>query len=141
MQMTYNEKVVQKIVKSEKRLLRSFGFAWRGIKDIVQHEKHTLQYFILTFLVLIGAILYFEPTSAEIAVLILTAVFAFTLEFMNSLFERMLDIIQPERDERVRHIKDVMAGLVLLASVGAAVIGLVVLLPYLLPYVGALFSA
>lgn len=121
---------MRKTTNPEKNVLRSFSFAWRGIKDIVEHEKHTLRYFILTFLALIGAILYFQPTSVEIAVLILTAVFVFTLEFINSLFERVLDIVQPERDERVRHIKDVMAGLVLIASVGAVVIGAIVLLPY-----------
>jgi diacylglycerol kinase len=99
------------------------------VTDLARHEP-TFKYFIIAFLLVLVAILYFEPTKAESAVLILAAVFVFTLEFINSLFERLLDIVEPKDDERVRHIKDVMAGLVLLASIGAALVGLIVLLPY-----------
>lgn len=63
-------------------------------------------------------------------VLILVAITVLALELINSLFERLLDIVQPDLDDRVRHIKDIMAGLVLLGSIGAAIIGIIILLPY-----------
>ena len=112
-----------------KNLFKSFAAAFRGLKDLLQREP-VFKYFVAAFIAVIAAVLYFQPTRAESAVLIFVAIAVLALELVNSLFERMLDIVQPNRDERVRHIKDIMAGLVLLASIGAVIIGFIILLPY-----------
>jgi diacylglycerol kinase len=54
------------------------------------------------------------------------------LELLNGTIERILDFMSPEYDERVRTIKDLMAAIVLLASVGVAVCGTVIFYPYLM---------
>lgn len=52
-----------------------------------------------------------------------------SLELLNSQIERMLDYFCPQRDEKVRAIKDLSAGAVLLMVITDVVIGLVILLP------------
>lgn len=122
-------------LKKKKSILNSFRAAFRGTGDLLRTEP-TFKYFLAAFIAVIAAVLYFEPTRAESAVLIFVAIAVLALELVNSLFERMLDIVQPDRDERVRHIKDIMAGLVLLASIGAVIIGFIILFPYFMKLFG-----
>jgi len=53
------------------------------------------------------------------------------LELINSAMERFLDFLQPAEDIRVKKIKDLLASIVLLVSLGAAIIGFLVFLPYI----------
>jgi diacylglycerol kinase len=53
------------------------------------------------------------------------------LELMNSIFERMVDILKPRIHHYVEDIKDIMAGTVLVASLGSALIGLLIFWPYI----------
>lgn len=112
-----------------KNILRSFKIALRGIGEILRTEP-TFKYMLIGFAAVIVAIVYFKPTRAESAVLVFIAIAVLMAELVNSLIERLLNIIQPNHDERVRHIKDVMAGVVLIVSIGAALIGAIILLPY-----------
>ncbi|MBZ1345467.1 MAG: diacylglycerol kinase, partial [Candidatus Nealsonbacteria bacterium] len=80
------------------------------------------------------AMFYFPTSRTEKAVL-LTMIFAVLgLELINSVFERFLNFLQPESDERVRKIKDVMSAIVLLAILGSIMIGLIVFLPHFLGF-------
>jgi len=52
-------------------------------------------------------------------------------EALNTALEYVVDLASPEWHPLARDAKDVAAGAVLLCSVGAAVVGLVVFVPYL----------
>jgi len=52
-------------------------------------------------------------------------------EAMNTAFEFLADAASPGFPPLVKHAKDVAAGAVLLAAIGAVVIGLLVFAPYL----------
>ena len=53
------------------------------------------------------------------------------LELVNSALERLCDRLIPEKDLKVKYVKDVAAGAVLVASIFSIIIGLMVFLPYL----------
>lgn len=53
-------------------------------------------------------------------------------EAVNSAVERLSDIVQPEKDDRIRDVKDICAGAVLLCAITAAIIGIIIFLPKLL---------
>lgn len=113
-----------------KNLLRSFRAALRGFWQVLRLEP-TFKWMVLAGLMVLAGIIYFSPTRTE-DIALLTMIFAVLgLELVNSVLERFLDFIQPHHDERVQAIKDVMAAIVLLVSAGAAVIGLMIFLPYL----------
>ena len=87
---------------------------------------------MLFFALLAAVLMFYFPTSRTEKAVITTAIFAvLTLELVNIAIERLLDFLQLERNEEVRVIKDLMAAIVLLASFGAVVIGLIVFWPHI----------
>jgi diacylglycerol kinase len=69
--------------------------------------------------------------APEKALLTLAMVVVLVLELVNSIFERMVDILKPRIHHYVEDIKDIMAGTVLVASAGAVLIGVLIFWPYL----------
>ena len=55
-----------------------------------------------------------------------------SLELINSQIERILDILRPDYSEEVRKMKDISAGAVLTASIGAVILAVIIILPYIL---------
>ncbi len=87
---------------------------------------------MLFFALLAVFLMFYFPTSRTEKAVITTAIFAvLTLELINIAIERLLDFLQPEYSDKVRIIKDLMAAIVLLASLGAMVIGLIVFWPHI----------
>ncbi|KKU40201.1 MAG: Diacylglycerol kinase, partial [Candidatus Azambacteria bacterium GW2011_GWD2_46_48] len=63
-------------------------------------------------------------------ILILTVISVLTLEMINTSIERILDLLHPEKHPEIKIIKDISAAAVLLAALGALVIGLKIFIPY-----------
>jgi len=63
--------------------------------------------------------------------LILSVTLVWAAEAMNTAFEYLCNVVSPEFSPMVRNAKDIGAGAVLICSVGAAVLGVLVFLPYL----------
>jgi len=53
------------------------------------------------------------------------------LELLNSAVERLVDLFKPRIHEYAEEVKDIMAGAVLMGSIGAAVVGVIVFWPHL----------
>ena len=58
-----------------------------------------------------------------------------TAELVNTAFEHLCDVVQPELHASVKAAKDVAAGAVLVTSIAAAVIGVMVFWPYLAAWI------
>ena len=54
------------------------------------------------------------------------------MELINTIMERVVDILKPRVHPYVRLIKDLMAASVLLASILAVIVGLIIFIPYIL---------
>jgi undecaprenol kinase len=78
-----------------------------------------------------AAMFYFPTSRLEKVVLLLAILSVLILELINSTVERIMDVVTSEHDDRIRVIKDLMAAIVLLASFGAAIIGILIFLPYI----------
>ena len=112
-----------------KKLFKSFGFGFSGIKAIFK-EEHAFKIMFLVAILVIIAMFYFNLPLTQKAVLFIMIFLVLILELINSVIEEVLDFVCPEFNEKVKVIKDMLAGMVLLASLGAAVIGLLIFLPY-----------
>lgn len=77
----------------------------------------------------------FRVTFYEKLILILTITFLLTSELINSHIERVVDVFQPNCNREAKVIKDICAGAVFLASLGAAIIGILIFLPYFLTFI------
>lgn len=54
----------------------------------------------------------------------------FILEMLNTVFERLSDILQPRLHHYIGEIKDLMSAVVLVAALASAIIGLIIFVPY-----------
>ncbi|MEX0877251.1 MAG: diacylglycerol kinase [Candidatus Spechtbacterales bacterium] len=107
-------------------LIDRFIHATRGIKNAWRKEPNfRIEAFVA--LLVFGAMLVLPLSNTERAVLVLVIALVLALEIVNSIFERVLDIIHPDFSEEVKKIKDTMAGVVLLASISSVIVGLFIL--------------
>jgi diacylglycerol kinase len=78
------------------------------------------------FVLVVIAGIYFSIEDYEwIAILVISAL-VLSLEVMNSALERLCDLYSTEQDNRIKMIKDLAAGAVLLAAVFALFIAYVI---------------
>ncbi|MEE8131766.1 MAG: diacylglycerol kinase family protein [Candidatus Paceibacterota bacterium] len=113
-----------------KKLSDSFKAAWRGLKDTLVEERSFKIMLIVTVLV-IGAMFYFPTSRIEKVALLIMIFSVMILELINSVIERLLDFLHPLPNGQIKTIKDLMAAIVLVVSIGAVVIGMIIFLPYL----------
>lgn len=109
---------------------KSFRHAIRGLRYALRYEKN-FQNEIGIALVVIVAMIYFKVTRSEAVILILVMFGVLVTELFNTMIERMADILKPRVHPYAKLIKDLVAAGVLLASILAAVIGLIIFLPYI----------
>ncbi len=114
-----------------KHLLRSFGHAFRGLTTAFRTERSFRLQVFATF-VLFAALLVLPLAAWERALLVLVATLVLVLELVNSSLERLVDLAKPRLHAYAGEIKDVMAGGVLVATIGAVILGIIILGPHLL---------
>ena len=113
---------------SVKIVLKSFKFAFRGLRVLFREEHNAWVHLTVTLMVILaGVVLHVSLLEWGLLVFAIGAVFA--AETFNSALERICNILQPEQDKRIGDIKDLCAAAVLLCAITAAVIGLLVFLP------------
>lgn len=113
-----------------KKLIRAFYNAFRGIKEAFFEQSFRILFIIAFFVAF--CLFYFPFESLERAVLILVVILVLSLELINSQIERILDILRPDYSEEVRKMKDISAGAVLTASIGAVILAVIIILPYVI---------
>ncbi len=111
------------------KLIRSLKDAFRGIKEAFIEQSFRILFVVAV--IVSACLIYFPFTNIERAVLVLVIALVLSLELINSQIERILDILRPDYSEEVRKMKDISAGAVLVASIGAVIVGAVITLPYL----------
>ena len=116
---------------SLKARLASFKNAGRGLSVFIGQGGNVWIHCTMTVLVILaGWLLKISPAEWIAVVIAIGLVFA--AEAFNSSVEKLSDVVQPERDDRIRDVKDISAGAVLICVITASVIGLVVFLPKLI---------
>ena len=107
---------------------KSFVYAFSGLKKAFREEPNfKIHTAIAVFILILAGLLGFS--AFEWVVLILTIFLVMAAELINTAVEDTLDLVSPELNERVGAIKDLMAAIVLLASVSSVAIGLLLFLP------------
>jgi len=111
------------------RLWRSLRDATNGILYTFRHEQN------FRFQLAIGVIVFlftfiFDIRTHEKIVVLLLIVWVLSMELLNTAIEKFLDLLKPRLHTHVATIKDVMAAVVLISSIGAFLIGCIVFGPY-----------
>ncbi|MFA5051497.1 MAG: diacylglycerol kinase family protein [Patescibacteria group bacterium] len=111
------------------KLVKSFRYAGRGFWYTIKNEQN-IRLHLLISLVVIILMVYFEVALWQVVTLLMVMMFVLVLELINTIFEKVSDILRPRIHMYVEVIKDVMAAAVLVASIGAVVIGILIFIPY-----------
>ncbi len=108
--------------------LKSFTYAFNGLKVLFQEEHNSRIHLFATVCVIIaGALL--KLSALEWAAVAFAVGLVFSGEIFNSAIEDLSDVVCPERDDRIKKVKDLAAAAVLVNAITAAAIGLLVFVP------------
>jgi diacylglycerol kinase (ATP) len=110
--------------------IRSFGYALRGLVFMLKTQHNTWIHLAATAVV-VAAGFWLQIAPGDWRWIILAIALVWVTEIVNTAFEHLCDVVQPEFHASVRTAKDVAAGAVLVAAIAAAIIGVLVFLPYL----------
>ncbi|MCX5660044.1 MAG: diacylglycerol kinase family protein [Planctomycetota bacterium] len=109
--------------------IRSVRFALQGLRLMIASQRNAQLHFAAT-LAVVAAGLALRLSRDEWCWIVVACVGVWTAEALNTAFEFLCDVASPDFHPAVKNAKDVAAGAVLLAAIGAAVIGLLVLGPH-----------
>ncbi len=109
--------------------LEGMGVAFTSEKSL------RIQFGIFLIVLVVG--LYLQISTEEFAIIIGISALVFSLELINTALEKSMDLISNgEYDEKIKVIKDISAGAVLIAVIFAVIIGVLILLPKILELLG-----
>jgi len=106
--------------------MNKFKVAFRGIKDAFSHKAVRIQC-VLAVLAIIGGLII-KLDFYEWLAFIICIVLVIGAEIFNTCIEKLCDLYSEEKDERIRLIKDLSSGAVLVFSLGALVVCILVVL-------------
>lgn len=125
--MAYNDKQIGK----NKNFLTALRHSLDGLRCIILEERNMRKH-LLTALIVCAVGFFFQLRRQEWLWLILVIFIVFLSEVVNTITENIVDlIVGPHYNERAKKIKDMAAGMVLLASLLAVIVGLIIFLPKL----------
>ena len=119
-------KGVERPVKGQQGVGRSFEHAYRGMISAVRTQRNMRFHVFAAVLVLLASLLV-GASALELAILVLTILLVFVTEMLNTALEFVVDLATDEYHPLAKLAKDVSAGAVLVSSVGAVLVGYLVL--------------
>lgn len=107
-----------------KERVRSFGYAFRGLGDILKTEHNARVHAVCT-LIGLGISVWLNLDAIRFSMIMIAIALVWITEAFNTVLELVVDIVSPEYSKSAGRAKDISAAAVLVASVAALVIGVV----------------
>lgn len=120
--------------------IRSFRNAFAGWWFVVRTQRNAWIHALASVLVFLVSV-WLQLNRLEWALIIVAVAMVWTAEFFNTALEVVVDLATREQHPLAKVSKDVGAAAVLIASLNAAVIGVIVLGPPLAEKLKSLFVA
>lgn len=115
-----------------RRRVASFGHAFRGVWSALRSEVH-LRFHALATVIVIGLGVYYAISRLEWALVAISVACVWSAELVNTAIEALTDLASPGYHPLAGKAKDVAAGAVLLAALGALAVGALVFGPKIFP--------
>jgi diacylglycerol kinase len=113
------------------KLIKSFGYAWQGLTYSLKENQNIKIHIIVAVIVLLVG-LFLGLTKYEMFSVALLIVMVISAEMINTSIEEVVDLLVDEHNQHAKIAKDVGAGMVLLVSIFAVVVGIFIFLPHFL---------
>ncbi len=114
---------------SLKKRAKSFVYAARGIRWLFA-EHNAWIHLVAAILVVIAGFL-FGITHTEWMIICICIGSVFAAEAFNTAIEKLSDVVSPQWNNKIGKVKDLAAGAVLITAITAAIVGLIIFIPYL----------
>lgn len=113
---------------SFKRLVKSFRYAFNGIKYAFKYEQN---FFVHTIVALCAIILGIVFKISNVEWLIITVIIGLVLAFelINTALESLVDLVTSEYKELAKVTKDTASAAVLILAISSVIIGLIIFIP------------
>lgn len=108
--------------------LKSFVYAFRGLKVFWSEEIHAKIHVICAILVILAGWL-FKINSIEWLFLILCIGAVIAAELFNTAIERLCDKVESQYDDLIKKSKDVASAAVLILCIMSVIIALIIFIP------------
>jgi len=123
---------VKRLPERPGSFLGSLNCAIEGVLWAVKTQRHMLVHLLAAVAVLLIALML-RLTLLEFALLALAIILVLFAELINTALEVVVDLVSPDYHPLARRAKDVAAGAVLVASVGALIMGYLALARFFFP--------
>ena len=118
--------------------IQKFKNSFSGIFKTLIRDKSILVQIILGIAVLILS-LFFGLPRIEFAIILFVIFFMVVLESINTVMEKIMDLTEPRYSDMVRDIKNAMSGIIMLAGIGSAIVGIMIFLPYFISFLNSYY--
>ena len=122
---------------SLKKIVKSFHHSFKGIQISSQEHNFRVMKICALFVILLGFILQISYFEWHFLILIMSL--ALSLEAFNTALEKILDYLEPNLSDKIRIIKDLIAGAVAITIFASIIIGLMIFLPKVYIFLHSLF--
>ena len=119
--------------KPQQNVAQSFNHAYRGMVYAVRTQRN-MRFHVMASLVVLVVSLLAGVSTLELAVLVLVILLVLVTEMFNTAMEFAVDLVTDEYHLLAKLAKDVAAGAVLVSSIGALLVGYLVLADNLGPF-------
>ncbi|SMO43670.1 diacylglycerol kinase (ATP) [Saccharicrinis carchari] len=110
--------------------MQSFMHAFNGLKLLFKEEHNARIHLAVAIIALtLGFVL--DINTTEWLTVLLSIALVISLELLNAAIENLADFVCPQKDVRIKKIKDLAAGAVLWGAMAAFIIGGVIFVPKL----------
>ncbi len=113
-----------------KNYIKAFGFAWSGIVTFFKTEANARIHAVAAALA-ITAGFYFDVDANDWLWIAAAIAAVIVSEMLNTAIELLCDYMTTEVHPKIKLIKDISAGAVLIASIFAVVVAIIIFWPYL----------
>ena len=113
---------------SFKKRIQSFGYAFRGLRDLFIYEHNAWIHLIAAICAVVLGFLY-KISIIEWIALSGVIGFVFAMEIVNSAIEKLADVVDSQKNEKIRLVKDLSAAAVLVSAIISVIVGLLIFLP------------
>ncbi|MCX6230790.1 MAG: diacylglycerol kinase family protein [Bacteroidetes bacterium] len=111
--------------------LKSFVYAYRGIKYVIA-TQHNMWIHILLMLIVVGMGFICDLRPIAWIVIIFAIAMVLAAEIFNSAIEALVDLHSPDYSEKAGRIKDMAAGAVLITAIAAVIAACIIFIPYII---------
>ena len=104
------------------------GYAIKGALYLIKNEASVQVQISIAIIVTIAGF-YFQISTTEWMIQVLTIAVVLSAEGLNSAIEEVADFIHPEQHPKIGYLKDIAAGAVFFTAIAALIIACIIYIP------------